>query len=83
MRGSGRGNQIVHMVVQTPTILSERQEALLREFASLNGDTPPTGSRSSLFKSFVQAIGRFFRTVMMRLKGVLVPVQHGLDKARV
>ena len=39
VRSGRRGNQIVHVVVQTPTHLTERQEELLREFAdTLEGD---------------------------------------------
>jgi molecular chaperone DnaJ len=38
LRGEGRGPQIVHIVVKTPTHLTERQEELLREFAVLDGE---------------------------------------------
>jgi len=38
LRGEGRGPQIVHIVVKTPTHLTERQEELLREFATLDGE---------------------------------------------
>ena len=38
MRGNGRGDQIIHIVVQTPTQLTERQEELLRELAALDGE---------------------------------------------
>ena len=38
LRGEGRGHQIVHIVVKTPTHLTERQEELLREFATLDGE---------------------------------------------
>jgi molecular chaperone DnaJ len=38
LRGEGRGPQIVHIVVKTPTHLNDRQEELLREFAALEGE---------------------------------------------
>ncbi|MDZ7378951.1 MAG: molecular chaperone DnaJ, partial [candidate division KSB1 bacterium] len=45
LRGEGRGNQIVHIVVKTPTQLTERQEELLREFAALDGEHTKTKKR--------------------------------------
>ncbi|MBM3223112.1 MAG: molecular chaperone DnaJ [Candidatus Tectomicrobia bacterium] len=42
LRGEGRGHQIVHIVVKTPTQLTERQEELLREFAALDGEHTKT-----------------------------------------
>jgi molecular chaperone DnaJ len=42
LRGVGRGDLVVHVVVATPTKLDEQQEQMLREFAQLRGeDTPP------------------------------------------
>ena len=38
LRGEGRGDQIVHIVVKTPTHLTERQEELLRELAAIEGE---------------------------------------------
>lgn len=38
VRHGRRGDQIVHISVQTPTHLTERQEELLREFAVLEGE---------------------------------------------
>ncbi len=38
VRNGRRGDQIVHMIVQTPVNLSDRQEELLREFATLEGE---------------------------------------------
>jgi molecular chaperone DnaJ len=35
LRGSGRGNQIIQVVVKTPKRLTKRQKELLREFAEL------------------------------------------------
>ena len=38
VRGGRKGDQIVHIVVKTPTRLSDRQEELLRELAEIEGD---------------------------------------------
>lgn len=38
LRGYGQGDQLVKVVVVTPTKLSERQKELLREFAELSGE---------------------------------------------
>jgi molecular chaperone DnaJ len=35
VRGYGRGDQIMQVVVKTPTKLNKKQEALLKEFAKL------------------------------------------------
>jgi molecular chaperone DnaJ len=43
LRGTGRGDLIVHLEVQTPLRLDSRQEALLRELAALRGEEQPTG----------------------------------------
>src|SRR5687767_8551201 len=44
LRATGRGNLLVHVDVQTPTRLDERQQELLRELASLRGEELPAGS---------------------------------------
>ena len=38
LRGHGRGDQIVEVIVKTPTKLTKKQEELLREFARINGE---------------------------------------------
>ncbi|MEU2350022.1 molecular chaperone DnaJ [Modestobacter sp. NPDC049651] len=38
LRGTGRGNLMVHIDVQTPTRLDDRQQELLRELAGLRGE---------------------------------------------
>jgi molecular chaperone DnaJ len=38
VRGGRKGDQIVHIVVKTPTRLSDRQEELLRELATIEGE---------------------------------------------
>lgn len=44
LRGAGRGDLVVTLVVETPTRLDERQEELLRELAALRGEESPEGS---------------------------------------
>ena len=36
MRGSGRGDQVIQIIVKTPRNLTKRQEELLREFEGLS-----------------------------------------------
>jgi len=36
MRGYGRGDEIVQVIVKTPTKLTKRQEELLREFTAID-----------------------------------------------
>jgi molecular chaperone DnaJ len=43
LRGSGRGDLVVHMAVLTPTRLDEAQEQLLRDLARLRGEERPAG----------------------------------------
>ena len=38
LRGTGRGDLIVHIEVTTPTKLNREQEELMRKFASLRGE---------------------------------------------
>ena len=44
LRGTGRGNLLVHLDVQTPTRLDDRQSELLRELAALRGEDLTEGS---------------------------------------
>ncbi len=44
LRGSGRGDLIVHCLVQTPTRLTEEQEELLRQLAALRDEEKPEGA---------------------------------------
>jgi molecular chaperone DnaJ len=39
LKGGGRGDQIIQVIVRTPTKLTKRQEELLREFAKEGGDS--------------------------------------------
>ena len=43
LRHGGRGDLIVHATVLTPTRLTEEQEELLRQFASVRGEDRPEG----------------------------------------
>lgn len=47
LRTGVRGDLHVHVEVQTPTRLDERQEELLRELAALRGESRPSGRLSS------------------------------------
>ncbi|MBW2120494.1 MAG: molecular chaperone DnaJ, partial [Deltaproteobacteria bacterium] len=53
LRGPGRGDQIIQVVVKTPTNLTERQKQLLKEFAELSEEEPevehPKKSRWGFF----------------------------------
>ncbi len=40
LRGFGRGDQIVQVLVKIPTNLNKKQEELLREFAKISGEKP-------------------------------------------
>ncbi|MGL4743336.1 MAG: molecular chaperone DnaJ, partial [Dermatophilaceae bacterium] len=43
LRGSGRGDLVVHLMVGTPTRLDAEQEELLRRLAVLRGEERPEG----------------------------------------
>ena len=47
LRGTGRGDLLVHLEVRTPTRLDSRQEELLRELAQLRNEEHPHGVVSS------------------------------------
>jgi molecular chaperone DnaJ len=47
IRGHGRGSQYVTMIVKVPTKLNEKQKELLREFASISGESTPKVSRKA------------------------------------
>jgi molecular chaperone DnaJ len=46
LRGSGRGDILVHAGVQTPTKLTPEQEEALRQFATMRGEERPEGRLS-------------------------------------
>lgn len=51
LRGTGRGDLVVRIVVDTPTRLDERQEELLRELAALRDEESPDGQMQAGHKS--------------------------------
>jgi molecular chaperone DnaJ len=61
LRGAGRGDMVVRVVVETPTRLDERQEALLRELAALRDEESPDGQvhagHKSMFDRLRDAFG--------------------------
>jgi molecular chaperone DnaJ len=61
LRGSGRGDIVVRVVVETPTRLDERQQELLRELAALRDEESPDGrvheAPKSVFSRFRDAFG--------------------------
>jgi len=46
LRGIGRGDLVVRVVVETPTRLDRQEEELLRQLAALRGEERPTGQVS-------------------------------------
>ena len=51
LRGTGRGDIVVRIIVETPTRLDERQEELLRELAALRDEESPDGQVQAGHKS--------------------------------
>jgi len=51
LRGTGRGDLIVRMVVETPTRMDDAQEALMRELAALRDEESPDGQIQAAHKS--------------------------------
>lgn len=52
LRGTGRGDLLVHLDVRTPTKLDDDQLRLLTEFAALRGEDQPIAQMSSGHNSF-------------------------------
>jgi len=60
LRGRGRGDLFVHVLVITPTNLTPEQEQLLRQFAESRGDAvspPGTGGHDGVFSRLRSAFG--------------------------
>jgi molecular chaperone DnaJ len=61
LRGSGRGDIVVRVAVETPTRLDDRQEELLRELAALRSEESPDGqvhaAQKSVFNRLRDAFG--------------------------
>jgi molecular chaperone DnaJ len=51
LRGAGRGDLVVRVVVETPTRLDERQQELLRELAAIRGEESPDGQVEATHRS--------------------------------
>lgn len=51
LRGTGRGDLIVRMVVETPTRMDDVQEAMMRELAALRDEESPDGQVQAAHKS--------------------------------
>ena len=51
LRGRGRGDLYVHVVIETPSGLSDVEEGLLRQFAAARGEhvSPPGGGGDGVF----------------------------------
>ena len=51
LRGSGRGDQLVQIIVKTPKSLTKRQEEILREFEALGNRSEKTEGWKKFFKA--------------------------------
>ncbi|MFA6308728.1 MAG: molecular chaperone DnaJ [Clostridia bacterium] len=56
LRGNGRGDQFVKVTVEVPKKLTEKQKALLREFAELTADNH--AQRKSFFDKMKEVLGK-------------------------
>jgi molecular chaperone DnaJ len=50
LRGSGRGDELVQIIIKTPKDLTKRQEEILREFEELEGKKKEEGGARKLFR---------------------------------
>jgi molecular chaperone DnaJ len=59
LRGRGRGDLFVHVLVETPSALDAAQEDLLRQFAAARGEqvSPPGGGGDGVFSRLRSAFG--------------------------
>jgi molecular chaperone DnaJ len=62
LRGVGRGDLVVTVVVDTPTRLDPRQEELLRELATIRGEESPDGNLRPAQKSVFGRLRDAFTT---------------------
>lgn len=60
LRGTGRGDLVVRIVVETPTRVDARQEALLRELAEVRGEDRSNGVFSSQHKGVLGRLREAF-----------------------
>jgi molecular chaperone DnaJ len=61
LRGSGRGDLIVHTVIATPTHLTPDQEDLLRQLSVLRGEERPEGKLAPLEKGLLGKLKDAFK----------------------
>jgi molecular chaperone DnaJ len=59
LRGRGRGDLFVHVLIETPTGLTPEQDELLRHYAALRGEpvAPPGGGGDGVFSRLRSAFG--------------------------
>jgi len=59
LRGRGRGDLFVHVLVETPSALTDAEEELLRQFAAARGEnvSPPGGGGDGVFSRLRSAFG--------------------------
>jgi molecular chaperone DnaJ len=50
LRGSGRGDELVHIIIKTPRDLTKRQEEILHEFEGLEKKKGEEGGVRKLFR---------------------------------
>jgi molecular chaperone DnaJ len=60
LRGVGRGDLVVRVVVETPTRLDDRQEELLRELAALRDEESPDGQVQATHRSVFDKLRNAF-----------------------
>jgi molecular chaperone DnaJ len=60
LRGVGRGDLVVRVVVETPTRLDDRQQELLRELAALRDEETPDGQVQATHKSVFHKLREAF-----------------------
>jgi molecular chaperone DnaJ len=60
LRGVGRGDLVVRVIVETPSRLDERQEELLRELAALRGEESPEGHVQATHRSVFDKLRNAF-----------------------
>ncbi len=61
LRGTGRGDMVVRIVVETPTRLDHRQEELLTELAALRDEASPDGRMHAPAKSVFNRLRDAFK----------------------
>ena len=60
LRGTGRGDLVVRIVVETPSRLDDRQQELLRELAALRDEESPDGQLGSPHQSVFDRLRKTF-----------------------